>query len=125
MVQFCNQLFKYRCHFKARGVEPPADCRCSDSAYGKTIYIKVDHDPRMFPPVPRCSDAFKERFKTRTTVERANKRLFTDYAIEEYDSRSVILRTALATFAAVNIHLDAWVKYTGFSITSLLKTAVA
>jgi hypothetical protein len=79
----------------------------------------------MFPPVPRCSDAFKERFKTRTTVERANKRLFTDYAIEEYDSRSVILRTALATFAAVNIHLDAWVKYTGFSITSLLKTAVA
>ena len=52
---------KYRCCFK--GLEPPADCRCSDSSYGKIIYIKVEHDPRLFPPVPRYSDAFKARFK--------------------------------------------------------------
>ena len=63
---------KYRCWFAAKGLEPPKECRCSDSQYGKTIYLKSDDDPRMFTPVPRNTKAFKKKFKTRTTVERAN-----------------------------------------------------
>ena len=116
---------KYRCCYKAKGLEPPEKCRCSESNYGKTIYLKTEHDPRMFTPVPRHSQAFKDKFKTRTTVERTNKRLFEDYAIEDYGARSTMLRAALATFAAVNMHLDAWVKHKGFKFLDLLKKAAA
>jgi hypothetical protein len=60
----------------------------------------------MFPPVPRNSETFKNKFKTGTSVERTNKRMFEDYAIEFYDSRSSMMRA---------LHLDAWIKHTGFS----------
>ena len=116
---------KYRCYFAVKGEKPPKECKCSDSKYGRVIYIKPDHDPRMFPPVPRSSCAFKARFKTRTSVERSNKRMFTDYAIEEYGSRSSMMRMALAAFAVINIHLDAWVKNTNFSFTYLLQEQAA
>jgi hypothetical protein len=33
--------------------------------------------------------------------------MFEDYAIEEYNSRSIMMKTALAAFSVVNIHLDA------------------
>jgi hypothetical protein len=112
---------KYRCWFAVHGLEPPKECKCSDSKYGKTIYIKPDFDPRMFTPVPRDSNAFNEKFKTRTSVERSNKRMFEDYAIEEYDARSAMMRASLATLAVINIHLDAWVKHTGISLVGLLE----
>lgn len=75
----------------------------------------------MFPPVPRGSDAFKAKFKTRTSVERSNKRMFKDYTIKEYDARSSMMRMSLAAFAVVNIHLDAWVKHTKFSFNNTLQ----
>lgn len=115
---------KYRCPFSAKGLEPPSECKCSESEYGRTIYIKPDYDPRMFPPVPRDTQTFKDKFKTRTSVERSNKRMFEDYGIEEYDPRSAMIRTTLAGFSVVNIHLDAWVKHTSFKFTDILiKTA--
>lgn len=49
---------KYRCWFAVKGLEPPKECKCSESKYGRVIYIKPDHDPRMFPPVPRHSHSF-------------------------------------------------------------------
>jgi hypothetical protein len=123
---FCQpHRLKYRCWYKAKGLEPPEKCRCSDSNYGKTIYLKTEHDPRMFTPIPRHSQAFKDKFKTRTSVERTNKRIFEDYAIEDYGARSTMIRTALATFAAVNMHLDVWVKHSGFKSSELLKISAA
>lgn len=116
---------KYRCWFAVQGIEPPKECKCSESKYGKTVYIKPDFDPRMFTPVPRGSAAFKEKFKTRTSVERSNKRMFEDYAIEEYNARSAMMRTSLAAFAVINIHLDAWIKHTGFSFIKLLEQIAA
>lgn len=116
---------KYRCWFAVHGLEPPKECKCSDSRYGKTVYIKPDHDPRMFTPVPRDSETFRQKFKTRTSVERSNKRIFKDYAIEEYGARSAMMRTALAAFAVINIHLDAWIKHTKTSFAELLQQHVA
>ncbi|OAA88835.1 hypothetical protein [Clostridium ljungdahlii] len=116
---------KYRCYFAAKGLEPPAECKCSNSKYGKVIHIKPDYDPRMFPPVPRNSEKFKDKFKTRTSVERSNKRMFNDYNIQEYKSRSAMLRMALATFSVINIHLDAWIKHTGFSFGNLIQSKTA
>ena len=116
---------KYRCWFAVKGLEPPEECKCSQSEYGKVVYIKPDYDPRMFPPVPRDSDAFKTKFKTRTSVERSNKRMFEDYAIEEYDSRSSMVRMSLATFAVVNTHLDAWVRHRSFNFNALISEQAA
>jgi hypothetical protein len=111
---------KYRCWFDYHGIEKP--CSCSNSSYGRTIYIKPDYDLRLFPPVPRNTDTFKKKFKTRTSVERSNKRILVDYNIEAGKCRSSKHRFARATFAAANIHLDAWVRHTGFSIIDLLDT---
>lgn len=116
---------KYRCWFSVNGLLPPKECKCSESNYGKVVYIKPVFDPRLFTPVPRDSDAFKEKFKTRTSVERSNKRMFIDYAIESYDARSSMMRTALAAFAVINIHLDAWVKHKNFSFVDLIAIQAA
>jgi hypothetical protein len=112
---------KYRCWFDYKGIDKP--CKCTDSDYGRTVYLKPDYDFRLFTPVPRNSDAWKKKFKTRTSVERSHKRLFEDYDIEAYKARSSRQRFALATMAAVNVHLDAWTKHTGFTITQLLDKA--
>lgn len=52
---------KYRCWFDCKGIDKP--CKCSDSNYGRTIYIKPDYDFRLFPPVPRNSESFKRNSK--------------------------------------------------------------
>jgi len=110
---------KYRCWFDYHGIEKP--CSCSNSPYGRTIYIKSNHDPRLFPPVARDSEAFRKMFKRRTTVERTHKRLFEDYDIEAGNCRSARERFTRAIMAAVNVHLDAWIKHTGFSILPLIE----
>ena len=116
---------KYRCWFDYYGIDKP--CSCSDSGYGRTIYIKPDYDQRLFPPVPRASPDFKAMFKRRTSVERSNKRILVDYSIEAGKCRSSKQRFARATLAVVNIHLDAWLKHTAFNILCLVnqKEAVA
>lgn len=75
----------------------------------------------MFPPVPRYSQAFKDKFKTRTSVERSNKRMFVDYNIESMRSQSSKLRFSMATFSVINIHLDAWIKHLSFSLLTTLE----
>lgn len=114
---------KYRCWFDYHGIDKP--CSCTNSPYGRTIYIKPDYDPRLFPPVSRSSDTFKEMLNRRTTVERSHKRLFKDYDIEAGNCRSSRERFMRATMAAINIHLDAWIKHTGFSIIPLLEEIAA
>ena len=116
---------KYRCWFAVKGLEPPAECKCSNSNYGKVIYIKPDYDARLFPPIPRGSEEFKKKFKTRTSVERTNKRMFEDYAIEFYNSRSSMMRASLTTLAAINIHLDAWIKHTKFNFIGVMENQAA
>jgi hypothetical protein len=114
---------KYRCPFACDGL--PIPCPCSNSAYGRTVYLKPDFDPRLFPPVSRGSEAFKNMMKRRTTVERSHKRIFVDYNIEAGRCRSSRELFMRATMAAVNVHLDAWVKHQQFSILTLLENSSA
>lgn len=112
---------KLRCWFATQGKEPPKECKCSESNYGRVIYLKPDYDLRLFPLVHRNSDEFKEIYKRRSTVERSFKRIFEDYCVESYSSQSNRLRFSLATFAAINIHLDAWIKHEKFSFYKILE----
>lgn len=105
---------KYRCPFSAKNEACPnsMSCTCkSKTKYGPSFYLKASEDLRLYPPVLRSSDAFKQVFKRRSSVERTFKRLFEDYQIEAYRSRSRGIRFALAIFAGINMHLDAWVKH--------------
>ncbi|HEY9060914.1 MAG TPA: hypothetical protein VIO64_10505, partial [Pseudobacteroides sp.] len=61
--------------------------------------------------------------KRRSSVERSFKRIFEDYCVESYNSQSNRLRFALATFAAINVHLDAWIKHEKFSLYKFLEQA--
>lgn len=113
-----KQSVKYRCYFDAMGLDKP--CSCTDSDYGRTVYIKTDNDPRLFPPVLRSSQTFKNKLRDRTSVERTHKRKFEDYIIESGNMRSNKHRFARATFAAINVHLDAWLKHTNLTLDKLL-----
>jgi len=107
---------KFRCIFISRGLQCPdhlacLQCNSKKSAYGPSFYLKTNDDIRLFPPVPRNSDQFKQIFKRRSGVERTFKRIFEDYQVEAYRSRSRAVRFSLAIMAAINMHLDAWIQH--------------
>jgi hypothetical protein len=47
------------------------DCQPA-SSLGPLVYIKADTDPRLYPPLPRDSQKFKEIMNHRTSTERCN-----------------------------------------------------
>lgn len=115
---------KYRCQFSARHQPFPncftcIECNKNKSSYGPAFYIKSSNDVRLFPPVPRHTDSFKETFKRRSSVERTFKRIFEDYGIEAFRARSRSLRFSLAVFAAINMHLDAWIQHLDLSVDGI------
>ena len=103
-----------------------AECNKSKSDYGPSIYLKSSNDVRLYPPVLRHTGQFKQVFKRRSGVERTFKRIFEDYQVEAYKARSRAVRFSLAVFAAINMHLDAWVQNISVlpnNITSLMALA--
>lgn len=44
---------------------------CSSSSYGRTFYLYPHQDYRLIGPIPRNSETWKEKYKARTSVERA------------------------------------------------------
>jgi hypothetical protein len=114
---------KYRCWFDYKGIDKP--CSCTDNNYGRTIYLKPEDDLRLFTPVPRHSNVWRSKFKTRTSVERSHKRILVDYDIEAGKCRSSRQRFARAVFAAINVHLDAWIKHLNFNIIELIEHQAA
>lgn len=47
------------------------DC-APQSTLAPLVYIKTDLDPRLYPPIPRDSERFKQLFKERSATERCN-----------------------------------------------------
>lgn len=100
---------KWRCPcYKDKG-KCPKQHECSPSKYGRVVYTKPEWDLRLFTPTPRGSDAWKETYARRTTVERTFKRILVDYKIEDAKCRSKKCWFWRATLAAINQHLDAQV----------------
>ena len=109
---------KYRCYFAAHNQERP--CCCSPSPYGRTVYIKPDDDLRLFPPIARHSETYKEKLRQRSGAERTNKRIFVDYDVEKGSTRSTKHRFFRIMLAAINIHLDTWLKQKTTKLVDLL-----
>jgi hypothetical protein len=105
--------FKWRCPKvagKKRDREKVAcETLCTDSSYGFTCYTKPEWDRRIFTEIPRGSAAWKELYKRRSVSERVNKR-YNDFGLDTARVRENCYWYHLAHLAAMNIHLDAWVR---------------
>lgn len=67
---------KYRCPAMHEGWKCPSQKRCNDGLrYGKCVRVKREQDLRRFPPIPRATKQFEQRYKGRTAVERVNGRI--------------------------------------------------
>ena len=112
---------KWRCPL-ALGKIKSCSCKdkCSPSPYGRTVYTKPSWDLRIFTPIPRGSDDWKQEMKKRTSVERVNKRILVDYGLEKARARSKKCLNFWSAIHSINIHLDARLKKSEFDFISLL-----
>jgi len=105
--------FKWRCPKIAakKSVRDKIVCNspCTDSSYGFTCYTKPEWDRRIFTEIPRGSYSWKKLYKRRSASERVNKR-YNDFGLDTARVRENCYWYHLAHLAAMNIHLDAWVK---------------
>lgn len=106
-----RQRRKFRCPLKMGLVDscPHADT-CSPSSYGRTVYINDALDIRLFGPVPYKTDKWKTIYKNRTCTERINNRVLNDYHLHQMRIREDSKVAFFSIFAAINIHLDVWIK---------------
>jgi hypothetical protein len=100
--------FKFRCPLACKNQLEDASCRCSDSPYGRTIYVKPPDNIRLNTPVPRNSPLWKRIFNKRSASERVNKRIGIDYKLFSTDCRSDKHRAFRTLCACINTHLDHW-----------------
>ena len=105
-----RQSFKWRCPFATGRI---AKCRfkcLNHSEYGMTVYTKKDSDIRLFPPVPRHTDEWKDIYKNRTACERINNRILNDYGLHAMRIRGFDHYSFMTMVICICIHLDAWYK---------------
>jgi hypothetical protein len=70
-----RETLKYRCPARHEGWTCPSEQRCNDGRdFGMIIRVESKIDLRRFPPIPRATKQFEERYKGRTAVERVNGR---------------------------------------------------
>jgi hypothetical protein len=70
-----RETLKYRCPAKHEGWDCPSNQRCNEErAFGLIVRVDPTIDLRRFPPIPRATKQFEEKYKGRTSVERVNAR---------------------------------------------------
>ena len=112
---------KYRCPMVTGKVKycPYSDC-CNKTLYGKVVCLRLASNLRLLTPVPRGSHQWLVTYKLRTASERVNNRILTDYQLEP-PKRYRKCKIAFFGFCnAINVHLDALVKFGSMSTASLL-----
>lgn len=108
-IQRCRK--KYRCPLAMGRIDHcPFQDECSTSSYGRVIYVNDGDSARNTGPLSYRSDEWVRIYKNRTSTERINDRVLNDYGLQHTYVRNKAKHAFLAIFAAINIHLDAWVK---------------
>jgi hypothetical protein len=83
-------------------------CDCSTAKYGRTFHTLNGENLRMFPKTPRETEAWKNIYKRRTSVERSNKREKIDYHLELGHHRSTMMWAIRIYGIMMCQHMDAW-----------------
>jgi len=111
-LEWKKYRIKYRCPMATGKVKScPYDQQCNKSLYGKIVYFRLASDIRLLTPVPRDSQQWKETYKRRTASERVNNRILNDYELEARKRYGKSRLCSFAFFNAINVHLDAMVKF--------------
>ena len=87
---------KYLCPAKHYGLSCQSLGSCK---VGHSVRIKLSEDRRVFTPVARSSYLWKSLYKKRSSVERVNGRLDTDFGFEDHyirGQRKMELRVGLS-----------------------------
>ena len=110
---YCKQKHsrKWRCPL-ACGKTDSCSCKekCHPSAYGRCVYTKPDWDIRLYPPVPRGTQAYQEIYNNRTSCERVNNRVLNDYHLHDMGIHTKKRYSFFTMIIGINIHLDARMK---------------
>ncbi len=102
---------KFRCPLiMGRIKDCPHKDQCSSSSYGRVIYINDADEARYGGPLVYRSEKWKKIYNNRTSTERINNRVLNDYHLHQMRVRDFAKNGFFAIFAAINIHLDAWIK---------------
>lgn len=104
---------KWRCPKKAGAKELRDSIACNqecchNGCYGRSTYVDLAWDKRVFPVIPRGTKQWKTYFKKRTASERINKR-YNDYGVDTTRVKGNHRWLQVASLAAMNLHLDAWI----------------
>jgi hypothetical protein len=112
---------KYRCPLVTGRVKScPYTLQCNKTLYGKIVYLRHAADIRLLTPVPRNSAEWTETYKLRTASERVNNRILTDYNLEPAKRYGKMKIASFAFWNAINVHLDAFIKFGSASARALL-----
>jgi hypothetical protein len=112
-----RQRLKWRCPLKA-GTQTerakPCACpaTCSPSAYGRVVYTYPKTNYRLFTPLPRDSDLWRQHYDHHGCVERSHKRKKYDYLLTQTRTAGRERWFLRVMLAAICQHLDAWLALT-------------
>jgi len=102
---------KYRCPLAVGAIdECPFWGKCTKSPYGRVVKTYDKTNYKLFGPVPYKSELWKDIYKDRTSTERVNNRILNDYKVQHLTCRDGYKHYFFEVIAAINVHLDAWVR---------------
>ncbi len=112
-----RQRLKWRCPLKAGTQterQKPCACSatCSPSAYGRVVYTYPKTNYRLFTPLPRDSDLWRQHYDHHGCVERSHKRKKYDYLLTQTHTAGRERWFLRVMLAAICQHLDAWLALT-------------
>ena len=114
---------KFRCPLVSRKYGCSCDNPCSDSPYGRTVWLQMKDDPRLINIPPRTSEEWKLEYNARTSSERCNKREKNDFLLESGKHRSSRDWYCRLYCIMMCQHLDAWDLPYESQLQSLLRQA--
>lgn len=77
---------KYRCPIQAYGILCKGEKTCK---FKKGLRIKIDSNRRLFTPLPRSSYKWKDKYNSRTSIERLNGRIDEFFGFEKHYYRGL------------------------------------
>jgi hypothetical protein len=79
-----REALKYRCPAKHEGWACPSEGRCNEGRpFGLIVRVDPTLDLRRFPPIPRATRQFEQKYKGRTAVERVNGRTKVFWGVDD------------------------------------------
>lgn len=104
-----RQRLKWRCPAKAGPqAERAQPCACSASAYGRVVYTYPKHNYRLFTPIPRDTEQWRQHYDHHGCVERSHKRKKYDFLLNQTRTAGRERWFLRLMVAAICQHLDAW-----------------